>query len=98
MRDGRIRDSPRFFAAFARRNRTAMGTGSRVPEEGTDFLGDLGRENVLKLAGLLLNFFFVLHLQGLREETFGKTMATNDIGGTLLAHRSEVNDEFAMPA
>ena len=75
-----------------------MGTSSRMPEEGTDFLGYLRGENVLKLARLLLNLLFVLYLQGLREETFGKTMATNDIGGTLLAHRSEVNDEFAMPA
>jgi hypothetical protein len=38
-----------------------VGAGERVVEEGTDLVRGFGREDVLELAGLLLDFGFAIH-------------------------------------
>ncbi len=38
-----------------------MRTRSGMAEEGADFIGRLGRQNMLKLAGLLLDLAFAVH-------------------------------------
>ena len=44
-------------------------------EEGADFVGRFGREDVFELAGLLLDFGFAVHGERVGEEAFGETMA-----------------------
>jgi len=83
-------------AALTCRNCTAVGTGLRMAEERTDLVCHFWRENVLKLAGLLLDFVFVLDLESLREKAFREAMSPDDVFSALLAGRSEVHDELAM--
>jgi len=73
-----------------------MGTGLGMAEKGADLVGSFGRENVLELASLLLDFVFVLYFQGLREQSFCKPMTSYDIGSTLLTCLGEIDDELAM--
>lgn len=56
-------------------------------EEGADFVGRFGREDVFELAGLLLDFGFAVHGERVGEEAFGETMAADDVGGALMAAR-----------
>ena len=51
---------------------------------------------MLELARLLFDLVFILNFQGLREESLGKTVTANHIGGALLACRSEVDDKLSV--
>jgi len=42
----------------------------RVVEEGADLVGGFGGEDVLELAGLLFDFGFAVHGEGIGEEAF----------------------------
>ena len=44
-----------------------MRTGAGVAEEGTDLFRRFGRQDVLKLAGLLLDFGFAVERQAVGE-------------------------------
>jgi len=47
-----------------------MRTCLRMPEETADLIGGLRRQDVLKLAGLLLDFRLAVHGQAMREQAF----------------------------
>lgn len=69
-----------------------MGAGARVVEESADLVGRFGREYVLELAGLLFDFSFAVHGEGIGEEALGQAMAADDVGGALVSSRREFDD------
>ena len=58
-------------AARSRGNRGAVGAGSRVAEERANLIRRSGREDVLELAGLLLDFRLALHGKAVGEQALG---------------------------
>ena len=48
-----------------------MGAGQRVVKKSADLVGGFRRENVLELAGLLLDLGFAVHGKRIGEEAFG---------------------------
>src|SRR5579862_8960625 len=84
------------FAARAKRDRRAVGTSSGMTEEGADFVGGLGRENVLELAGLLLDLRFAVESQAVGEQALGQAVAANDVGRPQSAARSKFHDQAAI--
>src|SRR5512136_1109354 len=86
----------RRLAAGSRGNSAAVGTGARMPQEGADAVGGVRREDVLELAGLLLDLGLVLHVQGLGEEALRQAVAADDVGGALPAARGELDDQVAV--
>src|SRR5579862_119086 len=84
------------FAARAKRDRRAVGTSSGMTEEGADFVGRLGRENVLELAGLLLDLRFAVESQAVGEQALGQAVAANDVGRPQSAARSKFHDQAAI--
>jgi len=61
-------------------------------EESADLVGGFGREDVLELASLLLDFGFAIHGERIGEEALGETVAADDVGGALVASRGELDD------
>lgn len=51
---------------------------------------------MLKLACLLLDPLLVFHMQRFGEQALGQAVTPNDIGGALLAARSEIHDAAAV--
>jgi len=74
-------------AAGAGRDGGSVRASSGMIEEGADFVGRFGREDVLEFTGLLFDFGFAVHGERIGEETFSETVAANDIGGALMAAR-----------
>src|SRR5207245_11748802 len=66
------------FTARSRRNRRAMRTSARMPEEGANLVGSFRRQNVLEFAGLLFDFRFAVHGQAVGEQPLGKAVAADD--------------------
>ena len=62
-----------------------MGTGERVVEEGANLVGGFGREYVLELASLLLDFGFAVHGERVGEEAFRQAVTSDDVGGALVS-------------
>ena len=73
-----------------------MRTSARVVEEGADFVGGFGGQNVLELAGLLFDFGLAVHGERVGEETFGEAVAADDVGGALHAAGREFDDQGAV--
>lgn len=73
-----------------------MRAGARMVEEGADLVGGFGREDVLELAGLLLDFGFAVHGKRIGEEALGEAVAADDVGGALVPTRSEFDDRRAV--
>ena len=73
-----------------------MRAGLRMAQERADFIRHLRREDVLELAGLLLDFIFILHLQGLRKQPLRKPVPPNHVRGALPACRSEIDNKLAV--
>ena len=65
---------------------------SRMSQERADLIRRFGRENVLELAGLLLDFRLAVHRQAVGEQALGQTVAANDAAGPLAAARSQFDD------
>src|SRR5207248_1978987 len=84
-----IRISP---AARTRRNQRAVRAGTGMSQERADLLGRFLREDVLELAGLLLDFRLAVHGQAVGEQSFGQAMATNDVSGALASARREFDN------
>src|SRR5579864_1530335 len=82
-----------FAAARPGRNECAVGAGAGVAQEGAYLVGGFGREDVLELAGLLLDFGFAVHGKAVGEEAFRQAVATNDIGGALAAAGRQLDDQ-----
>ena len=55
------------LTARPRRDGAAVRTALGMIQEGTNLVGDLRREDVLELAGLLLNFVLILYFKCLRK-------------------------------
>src|ERR1700723_2833997 len=83
-------------AAGSRRNRRAVRAGARVAEERANLVGGFGREDVLELAGLLLDFGFAVHGEAVGEQALGQAVTANDTGGALAATSREFDDERAV--
>src|SRR5438477_10697218 len=70
-----------------------------MSEEGADLVSRSWRQDVLKLAGLLLDFGLTIHGETVREEPLGETVPANDAAGLLASsrreghHRAAVGDE-----
>ena len=60
-----------------------MGASSRVSQECADLIRSFGRQNMLELAGLLLDFALAIHRQTVGEQAFGEPMSANDPGRLL---------------
>lgn len=69
-----------------------MRAGPRVVEEGANLVGCLRRQNVLELAGLLLDFGLAIHREGVGEKPLGQPVTTDDIGGSLEPARRQLHD------
>ena len=61
-------------------------------EEGADFVGRFGGEDVLELAGLLLDFGFAVHGERVGKEPLGESMPADDVGGALMSAGREFDD------
>ena len=73
-----------------------MGAGAWVDQEAADLLRGLRREDVLELAGRLLDLGFVIEMQGFSKKPFRQTMAADDVLGPLPAPVGELNDGAAV--
>ncbi len=74
-----------------------MRAGPGVSEEGANLICRFRRKNVLKLAGLLLDFRLAIHRQAVGEKAFGETVAADDAAGAFTASRSEFHDQCTVP-
>src|SRR5260370_38900154 len=84
-------------AARPRWDRRTMGAGPGVSEEGANLICRFRRKNVLKLAGLLLDFRLAIHRQAVGEKAFGETVAADEADGAFTASRSEFHDQRTVP-
>ena len=73
-----------------------MGAGARMLQEGAYTLRRLGGEDVLELAGLLLDFALAIHRQTVGEQAFGEPMSANDPGRLLPPLGREFYDHRAV--
>lgn len=64
-----------------------------MAEERADLVGGFGRENVLELAGLLLDFGLAVHRQTVSEKALGQPMPADDATGALAAAWGELHDQ-----
>lgn len=67
-----------------------------MSKKGADLVGSFGREDMLKLAGLLLDFRFAVHGQAVSKETLGQTMPADDAARSLAPARREFHDQSAV--
>jgi hypothetical protein len=67
-----------------------------VAEERADLVGRFGGEDVLELAGLLLDLGFAVHGEAVGEKALGQAVATNDVAGAFAAARREFDDQGAV--
>src|SRR5271155_5664425 len=69
-----------------------MRAGEWGVEESADLVGGLGRQYVLELASLLLDFGFAVHGERIGEEALGQAVAADDVGGPLLSTQGQFDD------
>jgi len=67
-----------------------------VIEECADLVSSLGRQDVFELAGLLFDFGFAVHGEGIGEETFGKPVPADDVGSALHSARRQFDNQRAI--
>jgi len=67
-----------------------------MAQECAYFVGSFGREDVLELAGLLLDFGLTVHGETVGEEALGEAVSADDIGGALTAAGCEFDDHAAV--
>src|SRR5438477_13034562 len=79
-------------AAFPSGDRTAVWARLGMAKEGADLVCRLGEEDVLELAGLLLDLALVFDVQCLGEETLGEAMPADHVGGSLFPFIGELHD------
>ena len=99
MRRGTRNRSPgklRTSAASPWRDRRPVRAGSRMSEKSADLVRRLRRQNVFKLAGLLLDFGFTVHGERIGEKALGQAVAADDVGGALVSARSKLDDRRAI--
>lgn len=62
-----------------------MWTGLGMVQEGADLVGRFRREDVLKLAGLLLDLGFTVEGKAIGEQALCQPMTSNDVSRLLTA-------------
>ena len=67
-----------------------------MSEEGADLVSRFGREDVLELAGLLLDLGFAVHRQAVGKQSLGQAVPADDAAGALTAAWSEFHDQSAI--
>src|SRR5580700_6276408 len=74
-----------------------MRAGSRMSQERADLVGRTGREDVLELAGLLLDLGFAVHGKAIGEKALGQAMTTNDAAGLVAPTKRKGHYRAAVP-
>src|SRR5271166_214744 len=72
-------------AARPRRNRRTMRARTRVSKKCADLVRCFGRQNMLELARLLLDFGFAVHGERIGKQPLRQPMPANDVGRALVA-------------
>ncbi len=67
-----------------------------MSQEGADAVCGFRREDVFEPAGLLGDFFFVLHLKCMREQDLCQAVTANDIFGATPSFFGEYDHPLAM--
>jgi len=67
-----------------------------MAEEGADLVGCLGGEDVLELAGLLLDLGLAVHGETVGEETLGEAVTADDAAGALASAWRQFDDQGAV--
>ena len=67
-----------------------------MTEESTNLIRSFRRENMLKLACLLLDLAFAVHGKAVGEQAFRQAMASNNAGGTLPSAGREFDNDAAI--
>jgi hypothetical protein len=67
-----------------------------MAEEGADFVGCLGGEDVLELAGLLLDLGLAVHGETVGEKALSEAVTANDAAGALASAWSQFDDECSV--
>src|SRR5947209_20619172 len=80
-------------ATRPRRNRRAMRAGPWMPQKSADLVRCLGRQDVLELASLLLDFGFAVHGEAVGEETLGQPVPSNDAGCAFASTCCQFDDQ-----
>src|SRR5215469_11274482 len=73
-----------------------MGTGLGMAEKGADLVGSFGRENVLELASLLLDFELAVERQAVGKQALGQTVPADDVGGALPSTSRQFDHDAAI--
>ena len=73
-------------------NRRPMWAGLRMSQERAYLVRSFGRENVLKLAGLLFDFRLAIHGKAVSKQAFSQPVPANDICGLLATPLGKFND------
>src|SRR5271166_370781 len=73
-----------------------MRAGARMAQKCAYFVGGFGREDVLELARLLLDFGLAVHGEAVGEQALGQTVAADNVCGALTAAGGELDDEAAV--
>ena len=68
-----------------------------MPQECANFVSGFGRQDVLELAGLLLDFGLAIHGKAVSKQALGQSMAADDVCGALATARSELDNRAAVP-
>ncbi len=73
-----------------------MRASPRMSKERADLVGRFGREDMLELAGLLLDFRLAIHGQAIGEETLGQAVTADDAAGAFASAR--VSSTIRVPS
>jgi len=63
-----------------------------MSEESADLVRSLVRQDVLELAGLLLDFRLAVERKAVSEQAFRKSMSSDNVRGALAPARGEFDD------
>src|SRR2546421_2422060 len=83
-------------AARSRRDGRSVWAGAGMVQKRADFVRGFGRQNVLELAGLLLDFGFAVHGQTVGEQPLGQAGTANDVRGPLPPMIRQFYDQVAI--
>ena len=67
-----------------------------MPKERADFIGSLVRQDVLELAGLLLDLRLAVERKAVGEQALRQPMAADNVRGALAPTRGELDDRASI--
>src|ERR1700691_4475816 len=83
-------EHPLFGAAFALRDRAAMGAFERMAQQGTEAVRDVRTQNVFELAGTGFDFHLIADREDVHEEPFREAMPADHVARALLTRGREL--------